>query len=78
MDEEREIVVPGEKWHLKAIAELNSEILKEVKKQVVTEFAEKFENRCRVELKPIAWEYGQGAEDVLRIFRELLAEVTGK
>lgn len=78
MDKEREIVVPEEKWHLKAIAELNSEVVKEAKKQAVREFADEFKDRCVMELKPLEWEYGQGAEDVLKIFNKVLAEVTGE
>lgn len=47
-------------------------------KQAVREFAYEFKDRCVMELKPLAWEYGEGAEDVLRIFNKVLAEVTGE
>lgn len=53
-------------------------LIKEMKEQTVQEFAEKFHEKCQTELKVLAWEYGEGAEDVMQIFDKLIAEECGK
>ena len=49
-----------------------------IKKQAVKEFAEKFHEKCRLELKNLVWEYGEGANDVLDIFDNLITELYGE
>lgn len=52
--------------------------LQDIKRRAIKELAEKFHEKCKTELKVLAWEYGEGALDVINIFSELVKEVCGE
>lgn len=67
MDKEREINITEEKWHLKAIAQLNSAVVKEAKKQAAIEFAEKVKKLCDEKCKLLEELYNKATPKQMKL-----------